>query len=165
MINWKWWKKQLTDAHENRDVKFVEPSEMEQEEPTPEKDISEPVTSFIKCFETNPRRFKIEKIEPVTQINGFSVVVGYHSKSKYKLTDKQTGESWTVLLAGFYRENHRVHDNEWLTGDEVNLLVYTFAKYYSDRVMKLQRIKSDKYKAKMMKERDRLTKIYKENKE
>lgn len=160
MINWKWWKKHTGKAPQEY---VVANGELIGKDPEPEKDISEPVTSFIKCFEENPRRFKVEKIEPVTQINGIPVVVGYHSKSKYKLTDKKTGESWTVLLAGFYRENHRVIDNGWLTNDEVNLLCMTLAQHYSQRANKLYSIKSAKHKAKMMKERDRLTQIYKEN--
>lgn len=130
--------------------------EAEQDEPTPvpEKDISEPVTSFIKCFEANHRRFKLEKVEGA----------GYYTgRSKFKLTDKKNGESWHVLLADYYRYENTLIDNQWITQDEVNLLVYTFTKFYSERAVKLQSIKSDRHNAKMMKERDRLTKIYKEN--
>lgn len=162
MIKWKWWKKHTGEAPKEYEVANgdVEPV---QETPVPEKDISEPVTSFIKCFEANPRRFKVE--QPVIKELDCPVLSTYASRSKYKLIDKKTGESWKVFLVSYYQYNNKVVDNEWLTQDEVDLLTLTIVGYYASRSEKLRAIKIQKHNAKMMKERDRLTKIYKENKE
>lgn len=116
-------------------------------EPTP--DISEPVTSFIKCFKDNPRRFK---------------VVATTSPTCFELRDVLVGRSWLFSVTkdrsyevktGFSTEcNLIILDSglHWLTKEEKAAVLDAMSPHFTterrDRLYAIQR--------------QRLTRIYKE---
>lgn len=102
-------------------------------------DISEPITSFIKCFKENPKRFKV--------VNG-----------NY-LRDTATNVTYVFRIVTEYRGGKllpRLHNTDkrlqWLTNDEGDALVAAMYPYFAterrDRLHAIQR--------------QRLTRVYKE---
>lgn len=118
--------------------------------------ISEPVTSFIKCFNQNPRRFKMVKVKDANTRNS------YYSSSRFTFTDTKTAESWNITYRPYYSMPH-IENTTWLTNDERELLNEVLMNHYLGRSIKLDKLRKDKAHAKIDKERARLTKIYKEN--
>ena len=113
--------------------------------------ISEPVTSFIKCFKDNPKRFKVmcegkASILKDTLTNKKWVFI-FHNDRDYVLT--VSGRSGWV-------DNPRVHiiskGCEWLTEGEKSAMVVTmYPHFVTERRDRLHAI-----------QRERLTRIYKE---
>lgn len=116
--------------------------------------ISEPVTSFLKCFKQQPRRFKFVRTDKQ---------IGYFGTQYYKFTDTKTSESWRITYRPMHTTLPFIEDVTWMTDDERALVFEVIAGHYSERAEKLAQIQKDKYTAKVKKERDRLTQIYKEN--
>lgn len=128
------------------------------ESPNMVLDISEPVTSFLKCFLNNPRRFKLVCLG--SPYRGASLSAG----KDYKFTDTKTKEQWSVSHRPMYNTTVHIDNVPWMTRDERELINDVIAKYYADRSEKLDIIRKGKNKAKLRKERDRLTAIYKGDK-
>ena len=109
-------------------------------EPTP--DISEPVTSFIKCFKDNPNRFKVINFE------GF-----------LSLKDTQENTRWAFMMTSRFRDGKiqpRLHNVDkrlqWLSDSEEDAIVEAMYPYFvTERRDRLHAI-----------QRQRLTRIYKE---
>lgn len=109
-------------------------------EPTP--NISEPVTSFIKCFKDNPKRFK------VINFGGF-----------LSLKDTQENTRWTFMMTYRFRDGKiqpRLHNVDkrlqWLTDSEEGAIVGAMYPYFvTERRDRLHAI-----------QRQRLTRTYKE---
>lgn len=118
-------------------------------------EISEPVTSFLKCFKGNPRRFRFVQSDKQS---------GLFGNRYYKFTDTKTSESWRVTYRPIHSELPHIEDVTWMTKDERALIFYVIAVHYGERAEKLAKIRRDKHNAKVNKERDRLAQIYKENK-
>lgn len=111
------------------------------EQPAAVPEISEPVTSFIKCFKENPRRFK---------------VVGGNL-----LKDTVTNVSYVFMITYRYGCDGRVlphfHNTDrrlqWLSDREKDAIVLALYPYFiTERRDRLHAI-----------QRQRLTRIYKEN--
>ena len=115
--------------------------------------ISEPVTSFLKCFKQNPRRFKFVRTDKQ---------IGFYGNQYYKFTDTKTSESWRITYRPVYSNVPHIEDVTWMTTDERALIFEVIAGHYSKRSEKLAQIRKDKHTTKVNKERERLTKIYKE---
>lgn len=106
--------------------------------PSKTTDISEPVTSFIKCFKDNPKRFKV---------------------GNYYLRDTVGNVGYTFMVIPRYRDGKvlpRLHSIDkrlqWLTDEECEALVAAMYPYFvTERRERLHAI-----------QRQRLTRIYKE---
>ncbi|AEO14587.1 hypothetical protein MT_57041 [Pseudomonas phage phiPto-bp6g] len=115
-------------------------------------EISEPVTSFLKCFKENPRRFRFVRTDKQ---------MGLFGTQYYKFTDTKTSESWRVQYRPIKSNLPHIEDVTWMTTDERLLIVEVIAGYYGERAEKLEKVQKDKHTSKVNKERDRLTQIYK----
>lgn len=106
--------------------------------------ISEPVTSFIKCFKDNPKRFKLSRTD---------------SWGWWRLRDSVTKKEWIFTaskVTGILSWYHSVHlegeGYDWLTDDEKSALYLAMYPYFvTERRDRLHTI-----------QRERLTRIYKE---
>ena len=120
----------------------VEMSVKPKEEVVKAPDISEPVTSFIKCFKENPKRFKVINFE------GF-----------LSLKDTQENTRWAFMMISRFRDGKiqpRLHSVDkrlqWLTDSEGEAIVEAVYPYFvTERRDRLHAI-----------QRERLTRIYKE---
>jgi len=122
-------------------------------------DISEPVISFLKVFESNPRRFKIK----YTKTSAHDACGGYRA---FELTDTYTKERFPYLSRWFYNYEEGLYGIKdlpnFLTLDEQKLIIKTIRNYYVERGIRLRYLKSIRTKRKQANERKRLTKIYRE---
>lgn len=108
------------------------------EQPAAVPEISEPVTSFIKCFKENPKRFKV---------------------GNYYLRDTVGNVGYTFMVIPQYRNGKvlpRLHNVDkrlqWLTDSEGDAIVAAMYPYFvTERRDRLHAI-----------QRQRLTRIYKE---
>lgn len=114
--------------------------------------ISEPVTSFLKCFKQQPRRFRFVRTDKQS---------GFFGSQYYKFTDTKTSESWRIAYRPMHNTTPHIEDVTWMTTDERALTFEVIAGHYSERAERLSKIRKDKHTAKVNKERDRLTQIYK----
>ena len=121
----------------------VPPAEVVPAEKTPV--ISEPVTSFIKCFKDNPRRFKVTRTDDANW---------------WTLKDSVTEKEWVFTASkgiGILSWYHSIYiagnGYDWLTDDEGSALYLAMYPYFGverrDRLHTIQR--------------ERLTRIYKES--
>lgn len=106
-------------------------------------DISEPVTSFIKCFKENPKRFKLSCTD---------------SPNWWTLKDSLTKKEWVFAtskgagLSSWYHLHIQGRGYDWLTDSESDALVAAMYPYFvTERRERLHAI-----------QRHRLTRIYKE---
>jgi hypothetical protein len=111
----------------------------------PEKDISEPVLSFIELYKKNHRRFKISA-DPF----------GTAYVDLWTLYDRLNGKTFTALVGWGYCNNYYKGSKnaEWITEDE---LVYIFDEIRSFSDSRKTRI----HNKKNIRVRERLTKLYK----
>lgn len=110
----------------------------------PEKDISEPVLSFIEVYKENHRRFKIN-VECVSEnVNAWS------------LHDKKENKTFKAIICyltyGSYYKGGK--NTEWITQDELTFVVDEIRSFLSSRK---DRIESKRD----VRSRKRLTKLYK----
>jgi hypothetical protein len=136
--------------------------------PKPDKDISEPVLSFVKCVQENPKRFKVTYDFEYYGCEVNNGVVGISKKPttyNYSLVDVMTGESWSLtkemLFTSCRQERKHTYNPEWLTADETEYLidsVKTIFQSRKDRKAKLQQIRKER---RIRDERNRLKEIYK----
>lgn len=102
--------------------------------------ISEPVTSFIKCFKDNPKRFKL---------------ICTDSANWWILKDNLTKKEWTFTASnwdGWYHLYIEGKGYDWLTDDERTALYLGMYPYLVTR--RRERLHAI--------QRQRLTRIYKE---
>lgn len=136
--------------------------------------ISEPVISFIKVIQSNPKRFKLCDIS----VDGGWAPYGnnrvYHHQV-FRLVDNHTKEFWNITerksieylgikyIGGDYafkEKSEYVGLPEFLTKDEKDELIRVVGAIFRDKKNKLKTLK-DLRKARVWeKERNRLTKIY-----
>lgn len=122
--------------------KVVEMSVKPKEDVVKDPDISEPVTSFIKCFKENPKRFKVINFE------GF-----------LSLKDTQENTRWAFMMTsrcqGGKNQPQLLNIDkrlQWLTDSEGEVIVGAMYPYFvTERRDRLHAI-----------QRQRLTRIYKE---
>lgn len=117
---------------------------------TPEKEIGEPVYSFVECVKANPRRFSFE------QLDNFRM----SCRKTYSVADKQTGEEWR--LATDYRMSRKLECKElqWLTDDEANYLVSEIYDFFIKRRFRMMEIRNIRFERTQVDERKRLMGVY-----
>lgn len=120
-----------------------------QEEKPRELNISEPVISFIKVYEDNPKRFKITASEPVE-----SVVWRDGEDVTYKLSDKMNGNTFTIIYAnGPYSERYSTDKTtNFLTCDELYFIFNSIRKCYENRKIVVSNYKKDKQRRRYIKD-------------
>lgn len=145
-------------------------SEVVEEEPIKEDvvNISEPVISFLKVFNENPKRFKLEQT-----LKMFEDVEGGF-QSGYKLTDNMLKESWVIEVGQYYHHPQHylrtAHTKiysagyfgwpEWMTREEREYVFLNLRSYYINRRNTLDTLLKDRAKSSQDKERQRLMKLY-----
>lgn len=145
-------------------------SEVVEEEPVKEDviNISEPVISFLKVFNENPKRFKLEQ----TLKRFEDTEAGF--QSGYKLTDNILKESWEI-------ERNRYHHRpryclpsahigicsdgylgwpEWMTREEREYVFTSLHVYYNKRLKDKATIVCIRKKRNQERERQRLMNLY-----
>lgn len=164
MFNWKWWNNHQPEPEEVvADV--MNNAAYGKETATPltpfEYDLSvfnpsEPVTSFIKCFKDNPRRF--------TMTETTTTRILCHGRKTYRFKDKVANETWAITIRpADYQSYPEITNTTWMTKDELTALTILIGQYYNDRHDKLSKYRADKIQRRKDKERDRLTQIYKQD--
>jgi hypothetical protein len=145
-------------------------SEVVEEEPIKEDviNISEPIISFLKVFNENPRRFKLEQT-----LKG-SENPEYGFQSGYKLTDNILKESWVIEVDPYYHRPRyslktahiKIYSDgyfgwpEWMTREEREYVFLNLRSYYINRRNTLHALIKDRVKRSQDKERARLMKLY-----
>lgn len=117
------------------------------------KDVSEPVISFIRTFNANPKRFKIVCLDGKIDAK---CLHRSHPIRSFLFFDKVTKQKWDfsarvdlnllMQLGWNYRSTHRdfinskdsvfIQDVSYLTKDERELIVKTIHDWHNRRVMK-----------------------------
>lgn len=134
----------------------------------PEKDISEPVLSFVECVRSNPKRFEVESDISTWFYTSYAEP---RECAAYKLWDKSTKEGWYLRGKHHYSPNFfyttnwntsRIYkDPSFLTLDEKEYIlkeVSSIMEYRIERKNKLEEIRKDR---RIRNERNRLKEIYK----
>jgi hypothetical protein len=147
-------------------------SEVVEEEPVKEDvfNISEPVISFLKVFNENPKRFKLEQT-----LRMFEAVEGGF-QSGYKLTDNILKESWAIEVDQYYYRQRprsylqtahiKIYSDgyfgwpRWMTREEREYVFLNLRSYYIDRRNTRDTLLEDRAKRIQDKERQRLMKLY-----
>lgn len=106
--------------------------------PKPEKDISEPVISFVECVRNNPQRFRFKGLKILDKKTGTWFSSKYYYSDVY-----QTYEQFIV-----YRSLKNTN-TEWMTKEE---FIYA--------IEELTKIQQDKVKAYKYKQRQKYIEIY-----
>lgn len=111
----------------------------------PEKDISEPVISFVALYKKNHRRFKISM--------GGGAVEGVVS---WSLEDKKENKIFHALSCSPYHGDYynSSKNTKWITQDELGFVFDEIREFLNSRKDAVERKKNDRA-------RKRLTKLYK----
>lgn len=118
------------------------------------KDISEPVYAFIKCFQANPKRFRL-----TSDVSNRRASL---RTQKLNFTDTLSHETWRVYSYPLHYEckPYVIMDVDWMTEDEEKLITSTLAHYFNERHMRKEKILQARAKRKLDNERKRLMNIY-----
>lgn len=116
----------------------------------PEKDISEPVLSFIKLYKENPKRFKVKR-----EVSCTNATIFY----KYSLLDTVNKKLFTASKRHYYMsltvKGWELGVNTgWATQDEMQEV---FDVILEERESRYKALKDKKHSL----QRERLTKLYK----
>lgn len=128
----------------------------------PEKDISEPVLSFVECVRNNPKRFDVEEYQG--RYSYYSTGDDDQHKA-YKLWDKSIKKGW-IIKGARYVDYHiwvveYFSDTFFLTEDEKKYIikeVKEIMEYRKERKTTLDKIRKQR---RIRDERNRLKEIYK----
>lgn len=148
-----WWKSLFSDSSETDELGFPilkreDILPMPEVKPCkPEKDISEPVFSFIELYKANHRRFKIT-LETYSD-SGFI-------KYTYNLFDKVQNKSFSIteshgFLSSVFRQST---GTKWMTQDEMEFCINEIREFMINRKQRIQNKKN-------IRDRQRLAKLYK----
>lgn len=115
----------------------------------PEKNISEPVISFIKLYKENPKRFRIYCGGRTYRVN-------------YKIVDKKNNTTFSATNIKYLSNALGISTSEWIAGtntgwatdDEFNEV---FTAVIEERISRYNRLKKQRNDI----QRERLTKLYK----
>ena len=136
----------------------------------PEKDISEPVLSFINCVRENPKRFVVRSDYEYFGLkfsNNLAIRSTKPEMYTFCLEDKFTEERWTLcegVALSFYpgfKENKHTYNPEWLTEDEKEYLITSIKTIFHDRRDRKQKLQDIRKQRRIRDERNRLKEIYK----
>lgn len=137
------------------------------------KDISEPIISFVKCVQENPKRFKVVYDYEYNDM-GFSyntsqpIVKEIADHYYFIFKDLQTKESWS-LYGGFRApvltrvndyEGKHTSNPEWLTQDERVYLINSIKTIFESREGRKERVVELRKERRVRAERNRLKEIY-----
>lgn len=119
--------------------------------PKPEKNISEPILSFIEVYKSNPKRFKVKK--EYTQEGSWSYTL------KYTLYDTKENKTFSVCRTHYYTSCSEfdwtpMANTKWATQDEIQAV---YGAIFNERCARYKTIQDSRAKA----QRERLTKLYK----
>lgn len=156
------------NVYENGLPRLTETVPMPEVKPCkPEKDISEPVLSFLEVYKANPKRFKVFMLWSENENEyGKKEFLGYELKDTqanktFSMTKEYTGHFRTrATERGMEDEYHWIYkyraikNTSWLTTDERELIFTTVESERTERAKNLL----TKKEALM---RKRLTKLYK----
>lgn len=156
-----WFKNLFKTDQLSKDIgKVILPDMKYDFRPKPEKDISEPVLSFVECVRKNPKRFKVNSYYEQFYLSVSSMGGEYRPTYLYTLVDTKTKEKW-CLSRGLTMASDFTANPEWITNDERNYLIESLTKIFKDREgrkSKLEKIRKDR---RIRDERNRLKEIYK----
>lgn len=136
----------------------------------PEKDISEPVLSFVKCVRENPKRFVVKSDYEYFGLkfsNNLAIRSTEPETYHFCLQDKVTKESWTLckdIVLSFYpgsKEIKHTYNPEWLTEDEKEYLITSIKTIFHDRRDRKEKLQEIRKQRRIRDERNRLKEIYK----
>lgn len=116
----------------------------------PEKDISEPVLSFVEVYKANPKRFRVKK-EYFQEDGSYTF--------KYTIYDKEGNKTFSVCKTGFYTYCGEISwiamtNTKWATQDEIQ---FVYDTVFNERCDRRKVIMGTRSKV----QRERLTKLYK----
>lgn len=141
--------------------------------PKADKDISEPVISFVNCVRNNPKRFKVVYEFEYTRLRltydkskTFVGECGLPETYTYAFKDTKTGESWTLCGGTTWPRvyltpvKNQTDNSEWLTKDERYYLITEIKNIMKDRKGRKEKLQSLRKERKNRDERNRLKEIY-----
>lgn len=142
-----WWKSlfQEPDLSTSDLPKVTYNVPMPEVKPKPEKDISEPVLSFIKLYKQNHRKFKISAEPFVTP-----------DVDSWTLYDKENNKTFTASVGwGYCNSYYRGGKNtEWITEEELIFVFDEIRSFLNSRKVRVENKRNARA-------RERLTKLYK----
>lgn len=120
---------------------------LEVKPPKPDKDISEPVLSFIRLYKDNHRRFNIT----LETCSGLGFI-----KYTYKLFDRVENKSFSIVESHGFMESvfRQSTGTKWMTEDEMEFCFREIREFWDTRRKKIQTKQN-------IRARERLTKLYK----
>lgn len=156
---------------------FCNKEEVPAYEPEPKqwrvgKNISEPIISFVKCVQENPKRFKVTYEYDYTHLRlvcmDNPVVSELPESYYYTFKDLQTSESWTlysgawvpVFVTRLDHEGEHTVNPEWLTQDERVYLITSIKTIFSNRKGRKERVAQLRKERRIRDERNRLKGVY-----
>lgn len=136
--------------------------------PKPEKDISEPVLSFVECVRANRKRFVLDSSTSI----GRDTTWRPHSNKAYRVYDKKFDRGWIIVGEVYSYSNSMGWYHEWeeepyfeqpefLTGDEKFYLIRELnliADGWKDRK---EIYYKQRHNRRLRDERNRLKELYK----
>lgn len=164
-----WWKSLFSGSGETDELGFPVmkrediPPMPKVKPPKPEKDISEPVLSFVEIYKENPKRFKVLVLwsEPTNALEQ-KEFLGFELRDTKLNKRFSVNENCSCLTTRtgsgiVYRWNYTysaIKNTSWMTEDEKDL-VYNFVKIEREERRKSLHLKKETL------QRKRLTKLYK----
>lgn len=117
------------------------------------KDISEPVYSFIECVRNNPKRFVESSDYSKIDIN----------IKNYRIKDNQTKESWEISIYRTYSEefSYVMDKPSFISNNEAMYLVEQIRSIYQNKLKRKNYVLQKRKERLTKKERQRLMEIYK----
>ena len=119
------------------------------------KNISEPIISFVRTVENNPKRFKIKR-------DCINISSRYY---EYVLLDCKTKECFAFRVLWSYTSEVRYRLPEYVTSDEKEYIIDSLTKVFQRKTERLSELREQRSKRKGEKERSRLKSIYCKNME
>lgn len=116
-----------------------------------EKDISEPVLSFLEVYKANPKRFRVKK--------EYSQEGDWSYTYKYTLYDSKENKTFSVYKIHHYgycqpTDWTTITNTKWATQEEIQLVYHTISDERLARYKMIQALRSKV-------QREHLTKLYK----
>lgn len=128
-------------------------------------DISEPVISFMKCVENNPKRFEVNQYYTHSQNISLSGYIRPYQFEAFTIWDKEINRGWSIKGQFFYNPeeelNKKYEDAGFLTNTEKSWLISEIRQVYNARVERYNQIINTRKQRRIRDERNRLKEIYK----
>lgn len=140
--------------------------------PKADKNISEPIISFVRCVQENPKRFRViygNEYMPLFSDEKTRKNKVLPDGYTYTLKDLQTKEEWTLCdgLYGrtplfYFKERDYKHtiNPEWLTYDEREYIIVSIKTIFKNRQGRKDKVVQLRKDRRIRDERNRLKGIY-----